>query len=433
MYHCRPCRKSWYACRSCVGSFRTRVCSSPESSAFERVGDVERDVGLDGEDVVELPVVRLGPEVAIGLGVDELRDDAHAIAGATYAAVEQRGGAERRADLAQALRALLERHDRVARDHLERADLGEMRDDVLGDAVGEVLVLRIGAQVAEGKHGDGGRARARRRRRDERRGELADGGEAVGGDLGEGAHDRLVHRRGDGVAQPAHGGHRIHQPLGDDRGRRRAAVRRLAGEQLVQHAGEAVLIAATVGALVERLLGAHVLRRADDESRAGDARRLRGARGERDAEVGDHRLALVDEDVLRLDVAMDDVARVRVVERRRDLPRDGDGVVDREIALAVEPVAERLALEEGHDVEQLAVGVARVEQRDDVRMAEPRGDLDLAQEALGPDGVGELGLEELDGDLATVAQVVGEIDGRHPAAADHALDAVAAGERRTEA
>ena len=235
------------------------------------------------------------------------------------------------------------------------------------------------------------------------------------------------------LREPAHGGHRIHQPLGDDRRRRRAAVRRLAGEQLEQHAGEAVLIAAPVGALVERLLGAHVLRRADDEPRARDARRPRGARGERDAEVGDHRLALVDEDVLRLDVAMDDVARVRVVERRRDLSRDGDGVVDREVALAVEPVAQRLALEEGHDVEQLAVGVARVEQRDDVRMAEPRGDLDLAQEAIGPDGVGELRLEQLDGDLAAVPQVVGEIDGGHPAAADHALDAVAAGERRTEA
>ena len=66
-------------------------------------------------------------------------------------------------------------------------------------------------------------------------------------------------------------------------------------------------------------------------------------------------------------------------------------------------------------------------------MAEPRGDLDLAQEALAADGVGELGLEQLDRDLAAVAQIVGEVDGRHPAAADLALDPVAAGERRTEA
>src|SRR4051812_6914951 len=66
-------------------------------------------------------------------------------------------------------------------------------------------------------------------------------------------------------------------------------------------------------------------------------------------------------------------------------------------------------------------------------MAQPRGDLDLAQEAIAADGVGELRLEQLQRDLAAVAEIVGEGDGGHPAAPDHALDAVAAGERRTEA
>ena len=65
-------------------------------------------------------------------------------------------------------------------------------------------------------------------------------------------------------------------------------------------------------------------------------------------------------------------------------------------------------------------------------MVQPRRDLDLAQEALAADGVRQLGLEQLDRDLAAMAQVVGEVDGRHSAAADHALDLVAAGERRTE-
>ena len=65
-------------------------------------------------------------------------------------------------------------------------------------------------------------------------------------------------------------------------------------------------------------------------------------------------------------------------------------------------------------------------------MAQPRGDLDLAQEAIRAHGVRELGLEQLDGDLATMPDVVGEIHGGHPAAADHALDAIAAGERRSE-
>ena len=57
---------------------------------LERGRDVQRDVGLDREDVRQLPVVRLGPELPIGLDVDQRRHDAHAVAGVSDAAVEQR-------------------------------------------------------------------------------------------------------------------------------------------------------------------------------------------------------------------------------------------------------------------------------------------------------------------------------------------------------
>jgi hypothetical protein len=40
-------------------------------------------------------------------------------------------------------------------DDLERADLGELGDDVVGDPVTEVLVLGIDTHVLERKHGDG--------------------------------------------------------------------------------------------------------------------------------------------------------------------------------------------------------------------------------------------------------------------------------------
>ena len=48
----------------------------------------------------------------------------------------------------------------------------------------------------------------------------------------------------------------------------------------------------------------------------------------RDAEVGDERLPVAEQDVLGLDVAMDDAVPVRVVERERDLARDPERVVD---------------------------------------------------------------------------------------------------------
>jgi len=53
---------------------------------------------------------------------------------------------------------------------------------------------------------------------------------------------------------------------------------------------------------------------------------------------------------------------------------------------------------------------------------------DLAQEALGADDGGELGAEDLDGDLAAVLQVLGQVDRGHAALAELALDAVAAAE-----
>jgi hypothetical protein len=53
-----------------------------------------------------------------------------------------------------------------------------------------------------------------------------------------------------------------------------------------------------------------------------------------------------------------------------------------------------------------------------------RRGLDLAQEPLGADGVGQLGAQDLERDLAVVLDVVGEVDDSHAARAELALDAV---------
>jgi hypothetical protein len=56
------------------------------------------------------------------------------------------------------------------------------------------------------------------------------------------------------------------------------------------------------------------------------------------------------------------------------------------------------------------------------------GDLDLAQEALGSDGRGELRAEHLDGDRAVVFGIVAEVHRGHAAAAEFTLDRVMPGE-----
>jgi hypothetical protein len=53
------------------------------------------------------------------------------------------------------------------------------------------------------------------------------------------------------------------------------------------------------------------------------------------------------QNVLRLDVPMDDVAPVRVVERVGYITHDERYVVERELVLAIEPVAKRLPSTKG--------------------------------------------------------------------------------------
>ena len=89
-------------------------------------------------------------------------------------------------------------------------------------------------------------------------------------------------------------------------------------------------------------------------------------------------------------------------------------------ALAGQPLAQRLALDVRHHVVEQAVDVARVVQRQDVRMVQPGGDVDLAEEPLPADRGGDLGVEDLDRDAAVVLLVLGQVDRGHPAAAQQA-------------
>jgi hypothetical protein len=74
-------------------------------------------------------------------------------------------------------------------------------------------------------------------------------------------------------------------------------------------------------------------------------------------------------------------------------------------------------------------GTAAVVERQDVGVVEAGRDLDLSQKPLRSEQGGELWLYDLDGDVAVVLQVFREVDGRHAAAAQLALDPVAAGQR----
>ena len=65
-------------------------------------------------------------------------------------------------------------------------------------------------------------------------------------------------------------------------------------------------------------------------------------------------------------------------------------------------------------------------------MGEIGGDFDLPEEAVGAEGVGQLGVEHLEGDGPAVAEVAGEVDRGHAAPAELALEAIAIGESGLE-
>ncbi len=143
-------------------------------------------------------------------------------------------------------------------------------------------------------------------------------------------------------------------------------------------------------------------------------------------------MPFLEQDVLGLDVAMDDVVAMGVIERLGHLMRDLHGIDHRQPVVPGEAQPERIVLDERHNVEQQPAGLAVVVQLEDVGVLQAGGDLDLAQKALGTEGRAQLGAQHFDGDPALEAQVVGEKDHGHPAAANLALHGVAARKRRCE-
>jgi hypothetical protein len=210
------------------------------------------------------------------------------------------------------------------------------------------------------------------------------------------------------------------------------AERQLSGEHLVQDHAEAVDVGSRVEvALARRLFRAHVRRSAHRQPGLRQPLLAGGADRARDAEIGEDGLVALEQDVLRLDVAVDHSVGVGVVQRAQHLAGDLKRVIDGKLALPVKPLTEALPIYVRHGVPELvgAVGSpcagAGIEDRQDVGMLEPGGDPDLVEEALGPECGRQIGMQHLEGYRAVVPQIVGEIDGRHTAPANLAVEPVA--------
>ena len=134
-------------------------------------------------------------------------------------------------------------------------------------------------------------------------------------------------------------------------------------------------------------------------------------------------VVLLEQDVRRLDVAVDEPTLVCLVERSRDLGDDRRGARRIERAFARDELAQVLAVHVAHRQIQGALVLAGLVDRDDVRVVERGGDPRLALEASAETWVlGQLGRDELERDVAVELLLVGEVDDAHAATADQPLD-----------
>ena len=140
-----------------IGVERSRIVGSApamdrwrqEESHLERIGDVARNLILNGEGVAGIPVEPLRPAFESGRRLDQVCTDPHRATVALDAAFEDVGDAELRRDRARVERAPLERQRRRSRRNLDLAEAGERRAQLFGEPFRQIIVARFTRQVGE--------------------------------------------------------------------------------------------------------------------------------------------------------------------------------------------------------------------------------------------------------------------------------------------
>lgn len=123
-------------------------------------------------------------------------------------------------------------------------------------------------------------------------------------------------------------------------------------------------------------------------------------------------------------IAMNDALLVRRLRSLRDLPGDGQYLIERDRATG-DPLGQILALDELHDEDVQARELLERVNRGDVRMIQGRERLRLSLEPRQAVGVRrERGRQDLDRDLAAERRVGRSVDLPHPAFADRRGDFV---------
>ena len=211
--------------------------------------------------------------------------------------------------------------------------------------------------------------------------------------------------------------------------RRAARERKRSGEHFVEHDAQRVDVRSAIECNPLHLLRRHVMRRADHLPRFGQRGVLDGL-GQ--TEIGDQDLPPpVDENVLRLEIAMDDALIMRRLQPLADLPEDVDDARQRQASFASQQGREVLTIDILHRQELDAAGFAEVVNAQDVFVSDVAGELDLALESIEDRRMaGEIEADHFQGDVAVELAIAREINLTHTALAEPLHDVVALAEVR---
>jgi hypothetical protein len=211
------------------------------------------------------------------------------------------------------------------------------------------------------------------------------------------------------------------------------AKRRFSRQHLERRAAERVLVGSAVHALAADLLGRCVVDGPKEQPGAGQANRPGRFLAQpevRQVQVIGPAWARVEQHVRRLDVAVDEPARMGRIQGRGDRRHDRGDPVGRERSLPVEQRPHVAAGDVAHRDEQDAARLAGLVQRDDVRVIDGGGGLGLPVEPL-PERLvgGQRRSQDLERDDPAELLVASTEYRRHPAVPDLLLEQVPADPR----
>ncbi len=200
------------------------------------------------------------------------------------------------------------------------------------------------------------------------------------------------------------------------------------GEHLVEHHSQRVDVGAGIHRGALRLLGAEIAGGPDHGPGSGEF--LGVVPCPDDPEVGHfHRAIPSEQDVPRLDIAMDQPRPVCHGERRRSLGSDLGRSSGEERPVGAQHLAQRAPVHQLHHDEIGGAVFAPVVYGDDVGVAQVGRRLRLAPEAADKGVVGAvLGMENLDGHTSTEKTVARREHVGHSTAGDETFDLVPIGE-----